>query len=695
MAAKLDIQKIIAGDTTQLTQLLNLRARTSEQSAPTDSSGTSQLDGDALSKLLPALITLAHELTQPASADLSQQLPVLQQTVQLTATLSTRLYFSIDVFQRYLQLAQLDPQLTTRLGALLPSFVRLALIDDGIYNNRQHPLYRLLKNINDFGRSWYAQDNPLSRRFSEQLETTIAAINQHCVDSGNDQCLQNLTQQQQQLEKFAQVEFSRGDSASQRCRQTEIGAIRVRSAQQSVLLLLNQHLSGRRLPPAISDFLQGPWRHELEYTLINDGNDAPLWSQWQTLISNLGLIFAADSANAPDMQRLYDTVPPTTRYLEQDYQPQTCSSADYRNFSQALIELLLGRIKGEETSGELVEAIPGTPSESTIKPQISASQRQLTQQLSEQDWFLFDGEQQTIRCRLALKLEEADQLLFVNRYGHKVLQKSFDDFALCLSAQIARPLAQIDVLEQALSQAIDQQVQEHRQALKQQKGNDQQQARQAAALKARKEAQALAAINPTTDASSLSAPSATTDCAESRQTPNDLEPPAATEPQQQHNDEHNSAQQQALAEQARQAAESMAAMEQQHKQQLAEQARQAAEALATAKQQHQQQLDSALASAEQERQQQHAIAAVEQLRIGANIELIEQDKPLRCKLAVHIEASGKYIFVDRLGVKVAEYGRDALIERFSQQQIRVLKQGEKFDDKLAKVIKNLRNPSNP
>ncbi len=694
MAAKLDIQKIIAGDTTQLTQLLNLRARTSEQSAPTDSAGASQLDSDALSKLLPALTALAPELAQPATADLNQQLPALQQTVQLTATLTTRLYFSIDVFQRYLQLAQLDPQLTARLGALLPSFVRLALIDDGIYNNRQHPLYRL-KNINDFGRSWYAQDNPLSRRFSEQLETTITAINQHCLDNSNDQCLQSLTEQQQQLEKFAQVEFSRGDSASQRCRQTEIGAIRVRSAQQSVLLLLNQHLSGRRLPPAISEFLQGPWRHELEYTLINDGKDAPLWNQWQSLISNLGLIFVADSANAPDMQRLYDTVPPTTRYLEQDYQPQTCASADYRSFAQALIELLLGRIKGEETTGELVEAIPGTSSENTIKPQISASQRQLTQQLSEQDWFLFDGEQQTIRCRLALKLEEADQLLFVNRYGHKVLQKSFDDFALCLSAQIARPLAQVDVLEQALSQAIDQQVQEHRQALKQQKGNDQQQARQAAALKARKEAQALAVVNPTTDTSSLPAPSATTDCTDSRQAPNELEPSTSTEPQQQHNNEQDSAQQQALAEQARQAAESIAAMEQQHKQQLAEQARQAAEALATAKQQHQQQLDSALASAEQERQQQHAVAAVEQLRIGANIELIEQDKPLRCKLAVHIEASGKYIFVDRLGVKVAEYGRDVLIERFSQQQIRVLKQGEKFDDKLAKVIKNLRNPSNP
>ena len=82
---------------------------------------------------------------------------------------------------------------------------------------------------------------------------------------------------------------------------------------------------------------------------------------------------------------------------------------------------------------------------------------------------------------------------------------------------------------------------------------------------------------------------------------------------------------------------------------------------------------------------------VQALNVGAWVELLsDNQQKQRCKLAVIIAASHKYIFVDNLGRKIAEYQREQLIQDYLTEKIIFINNGDKFEDQLAKVIRGLR-----
>lgn len=83
---------------------------------------------------------------------------------------------------------------------------------------------------------------------------------------------------------------------------------------------------------------------------------------------------------------------------------------------------------------------------------------------------------------------------------------------------------------------------------------------------------------------------------------------------------------------------------------------------------------------------------VDNLRVGSWVEFHEDvDKKFRAKLAAIIRATGKYIFVNRTGVKVAEKTREGLAMALRAGHISLLDDGLLFDRALEAVIGNLRN----
>ncbi|MEO6680200.1 MAG: DUF1631 domain-containing protein [Pseudomonas sp.] len=82
---------------------------------------------------------------------------------------------------------------------------------------------------------------------------------------------------------------------------------------------------------------------------------------------------------------------------------------------------------------------------------------------------------------------------------------------------------------------------------------------------------------------------------------------------------------------------------------------------------------------------------VDQLRLGCWVEFQEdEENTLRCKLAAIIEATGKYIFVNRTGMKVLERSRTGLALEFRRGAVRTLDDTLLFDRALESVIGNLR-----
>lgn len=85
------------------------------------------------------------------------------------------------------------------------------------------------------------------------------------------------------------------------------------------------------------------------------------------------------------------------------------------------------------------------------------------------------------------------------------------------------------------------------------------------------------------------------------------------------------------------------------------------------------------------------LARADSLRVGSWIELIRDGGKTRCKLAAFIKATGKYIFVNRSGAKVAEYQREGLASALAAEEITMLDDGLIFDRALESIIDNLRS----
>lgn len=85
-----------------------------------------------------------------------------------------------------------------------------------------------------------------------------------------------------------------------------------------------------------------------------------------------------------------------------------------------------------------------------------------------------------------------------------------------------------------------------------------------------------------------------------------------------------------------------------------------------------------------------SLLQIDRLQVGAWVEFQEDEETtLRCKLAAIIDATGKYIFVDRTGMKVRERSRTSLALDVRRGTVRILDDTLLFDRALESVIDNL------
>ena len=82
---------------------------------------------------------------------------------------------------------------------------------------------------------------------------------------------------------------------------------------------------------------------------------------------------------------------------------------------------------------------------------------------------------------------------------------------------------------------------------------------------------------------------------------------------------------------------------------------------------------------------------VDKLREGMWVEMTQDDgEKVRCKIAAVIQPTGKFIFVNRRGMKVAEKTRMALAVELKRKSVTPLDEAQVFDRALEAVIGNLR-----
>jgi len=505
--------------------------------------------------------------------------------------------------------SQCDPALDGARTAIISALVDYAAGNESLklcamVNNR--PAFdRCLFHL----RTWYAGLGPTGQKFTERLQQLTKALN-----AGPEHWAQALNRFNQVCDK----ELARAALLAERMQTSELGRIKIAHARRRVNDIYNEQVAQRQLPESALEFIDHIVLPSLQYLLINESEQAPDWSFW---LQVLRLIVWTVNPDKPpeDRQAFFNKGPALLSQLETKAVSKAFAQHVYHDYLDELSALIISLLKGHE-----VDTITAP------KRHISAELKSLSQLQSgaakhhfcNGDWLEFDDGISLIRCQFLMQVPNTDTLLFVNRSGHKVLQKTIAQMSVCFDAGIAQPIPTTPGLSTALTTvaARMENMQEHlltqaraaqteRQNLKQQQQAQQQaknrllQTRHEAELKARQEARRLAL-------------------------------------------EHD-AQQRAI------------------KERQASQARQA----------HEQQMRDTL----------------DKLTLGTWADLpLDNGKPVRCKLAVSMRSSNKYIFVDRVGQKIAELLYDDLLGFLQRGEATFYQPEQPFESRLETIVRGLR-----
>ncbi len=559
---------------------------------------------------------------------------------------------AVEIIQPFTQSIMWDTQLDCELQNFWPLLCAAVGRDNEFYCNIGHLLRQLLQTLLT-GCQWCPREGKPVQLFKEKFLALVAnAKGQLTSIEQTDKA--PLEEALRQFEDWRSMEEKRALLLETRLCESELANLKQISAETRVIDLINKNLGNRPLPIDLHTQISGVLKSELQYWAFNRSptelTQLPLWKSWNRLLPALRELFFTEDMQVDD-QYLYQQIPLVIAELERSYEYPLNNAQSYRQFVEQLIAYLMAAIQKQPLQNTLFTPLAFSAGQSSSNTHIPQSLLQQTEQLHVGDWFIFYGENnEVLRCKLALKNPEVDQLLLVDHTGRKVMIKSHKDFALCLSTGIARTLPRPDIQE-IIEASLPSWIERANQGVQAQLLRQKQKAEQVVkALIAQQQAAAEAAAKAQRE--------------EEARMQRQLEARRAAA-------RKAMAEARALAdEQRRREAEQAAETE---RLRIEQAAADAAEHLA---------------------RRQAAQSAVSELQVGAWLEISSGEEKQRAKLSVIIASTSKYIFSDQVGRKIAEYTREQLQEFIVLEQIKVLRNGDNFEDQLAKVIRGLRREHN-
>lgn len=575
------------------------------------------------------------------------------------------------------------------VAACRPLFVELRQLDVARWAaDPAHSVWRVLRCV-QIGAAGYQPE--LGRAGEKLLADLTGAVGQ--VRSGGWSAVADA------LEKWWSQEQQRLNRLEQRLIDTELGQLRSRRAQQVAARLLNQTMAGRRFAREIVDYLHGEWFQELQWALLQFGVDSEQWRRRAQLTERL-----VESLQPPEegdddaRQQLYALIPEVgaelAALLGERAHDRSLLDRQLATIEAQHIQLLRGNTTPAADFQLIANDDPWLSSTT-----VSASLLQRVAALEPGDWFVLRDVDEGLRVKLALKLDDIAQLLFVNRLGVKVQQKSFEEFAYQLSVGAAVRLPDPDCARNALRALLADMARrslaEREDAAARQQAEHEARLRNEAKAKAIAEARALAEAQARAEAEQVALREAAEReaLAEARRVEQERE--------RQLQEEQQRAQEQRGLEERVQA-------EALHRRQLEEEQRLLQERRRNEEREREEQAPRRAPEAACAPRQVDAVAVPDEQRlraarreagllpIGSWLELRAADGTFkRLKVAVKLPSSGKLILVDRDGVRQAELDRDALALLLCDGAARLLNQGPRFEDTLAKVVDSMRRDRAP
>ena len=488
-----------------------------------------------------------------------------------------------------------------------------ALPLDGWLLRPQHPLHALLALVEKIAAGWY----PGLPKASETVSLLTGWLSQALP----------VEQRLATAEQWLQDHQQRQERITARVAESEYGVLRLNYIRQTSARSLNRLLAGRSVPDFMAEAIALHWAGAFQWTLLHHGEQSPLW---QKLVRGFGLLIwsvqpeAAEASQRSKLTRVIDLIKSELLPLldeviaDQGLREQLREQVDIAHLCQ---------IHARPVEYQAVPPIAGGNALDDAGVGVSQDLLSEVAAVHVGDWFSEPATGR--RLRLLLKLDEYQQLLFVNQLGMKQASASFEEFAWQFSsAQISALVAPVPLREWAAERLVT-----------------------------------LA------------------DQYRERQRSREQEHRARQEAAQQQAQEREMARSKALAE-ARQIAET--------RQQQEAEIKALQQAELEVEQVRRESVAAGHGVSEAQRRQ-RARLLVSGLSMGVWLTFHDETGgQTRRKLAVVLPSSGKYIFVDRLGTDKYEVLRDDLIAGIAAGAIDVVRKDSRFDDALTRVVGGIR-----
>ncbi len=331
-----------------------------------------------------------------------------------------------EAFRLLFKQHSLDSALATPLQDLLPVAAALAVSENAFLDIGEHPLQKLVDTIYRDAIGWH-------RGLGRAGEALLTEISEYTREAQNYFEYQERSFEEMcaTLQAFLAAEAEPFERMQARVIESELGRLKAASARITAGQALNDLMQGKEFPALILDFLQGAWFDSLQLILILHGQHSDQWARAMMVTDTLvWTVQPFDSKNDEHRQRLYKIIPKVPKELRQlllslENDPDAAEQA------MTLVEEMHFRL--------LRNAPPPFKRFEPLDLGAAANRGRVSKQMLLQlaafepgQWFLIQQENgQSLRVRLALKLDDFEQLLFVSRSGAKACIRTSVNSPIC------------------------------------------------------------------------------------------------------------------------------------------------------------------------------------------------------------------------------------------------------------------------
>lgn len=326
------------------------------------------------------------------------------------------------------------PRSRAMYGRLVPPYLKLALSDDGLFDQRGHPGRRLLEALSE------ACDGNSGETPQDQQTLTHAelAVDKVVEEFRDDKTIFELAAAE--LREHLDQQRKMREVAEQRASEAVGGRERLQHARRTVDELLATKMSQHALTEGIAEFLTGHWRHHLVQTWLREG---PSSAQYLSALSiGDGLIQADLDASRCEGGKVADKILELQGPLGRCYASCGLDASAARDSLARIVSALafpdqarqLHPLAVEDATPEVNDAVqwgglrPGASADAD--PALVAKIRRLR---VGQNLRLVEEDGRETSARIAWSSPLSARFLIVNRRGMRKLVLSPEDMAVLVA----------------------------------------------------------------------------------------------------------------------------------------------------------------------------------------------------------------------------------------------------------------------